>query len=379
MVINCNKDILLNNINIVIKSVSSRTTMPILECILVVADRDGLRLISNDLELAIETANINAEILELGTVALKADIFFDIVKSMPSEEISIKVDENYLATITGDKIEFSIAGQSGDQFPQINKIEKENKYTLVAAEFKDMIKNTKFSISTDESKPILTGELLEIKDNNFNVIAADYHRVSFRKTLINQEHNPKFENTEVVVPSKTLNEIIKILPDKGEDLINLYFDNNHVLFEMSTCIIVSRLLEGEFLKYEPIFTNDYTTKIKISRLDFLDSLRRANLVTREAKKTTVKLDIKSDESLIITANSSFGNSYEELKVDLQGQELSIGFNTRYLIEALRAIEDDVVDIQFMSPLSPCVIRPVKTENESENKDNYKYLILPLKL
>ncbi len=372
MIITCNKQVLLNNINIVMKSVASRTTMPILECILIIADRDGLRLISNDLELGIETANIPAEIIELGTIALKANIFADIVRSMPCDSITISVNENYFATITSDKTEFTIAGQNGEDFPKINKIEKENKYTIQASIFNNMIKQTKFSVSGDDTKPILTGELLEVKNQQFNVVAADYFRVSFRKTFVDLELNKDFKDMEVVVPAKTLTEIIKILPDKGDDLLNLYFDENHILFEMESCIMVSRLLEGEFLKYEPIFTEDHTTKIKISKIELLDSLKRAMLVNRDLKRTTVRLEIKSDETLMITANAELGNSKEELKIDLQGQPLNISFNTKYLIDALRVIDDEVIIIQFMSPLSPCIIKPAET-------DEFKYLILPLKV
>ncbi|MFI3230632.1 MAG: DNA polymerase III subunit beta [bacterium] len=372
MIITCNKQVLLNNINIVMKSVATRTTMPILECILIVADRDGLRLIANDLELGIETANISAEIIELGSVALKANIFADIVRNMPSEDVTINVDHNYFATITGNKTEFTIAGQHGDEFPQINKIQKDNKYTIKSRVFSNMIKQTKFSVSLDETKPILTGELLEIKNEQFNIVAADYSRVSFRKSFVELEHNQDLNHMDVVVPARTLTEIIKILPDKGDDLLNIYFNENHVLFEIESCIIVSRLLEGDFLKYEPIFTEDHTTKIKISKLELLDSLKRAVLVTRDSKKTVVKLDINSDETLIITASAELGNSKEELRVDLQGAPLSISFNTKYLIDALRVIDDEMIFIQFMSPLSPCIIKPVET-------DEFKYLILPLKV
>lgn len=367
MFIKCKKDILLNNINIVLKSVSNRTTLPILECILLIADKNGFKLISNDLELGIEVSNIEADIIDKGTVALEAKIFADIIRSMPDEEISIEVDEKNVTVIKSGKTEFKILGQNGEEFPKLNLIEKENKYTINSPIFKNMIKQTKFSVSTDESKPALTGELMEIKDGFFNIVAIDGFRVSFRKVALKSN-----ENAEVIVPAKTLNEIIKILPDKEDSFFNLYFNDNNIMFELENCIIVSRLLDGDFIKYEQIFTEDYNTKIEINRINFLNSLERASLISKDNKKTPVKIEINKNENLIITSNTEFGTSYEEIKIDFEGEELTIAFNTRYLIEALRAIDDEFISIQFMSALSPCIIKPIA-------KDDYKYLILPLKL
>ncbi len=189
-----------------------------------------------------------------------------------------------------------------------------------------------------------------------------------------QENNSVFseENIEAVVPVKTLSEVIKILPDKEDSNINLYFNENNIMFELESCIIVSRLLEGEFIKYEQIFTEDYNTKIEINKNDFLNSLERASLISKDNKKIPVKLEIKKEETLIITSNTEFGTSYEEIKIDMEGEELKIGFNPKYFIEALRAIEDETITIQFMSSLSPCIIKSIE-------KEDYKYLILPLKI
>lgn len=367
MIIKCNKEILLNNINIVLKSVASRTTLPILECILLIADKEGFRLLSNDLELGIETSNIDSEILEKGSVALEAKIFYDIIKNMPEEEILIQCDEKNVTTIKSGKTEFKILGLNGEEFPKINLIEKEQKYTILSHTLKNMIKQTKFSVSTDESKPTLTGELIEIKNGNFNIVAIDGFRVSFRKVTLNSN-----ENIEAIVPAKTLNEIIKILPDKEDSFVNIYFNENNIMFELDSCIIVSRLLEGEFIKYEQIFTNDYNTKIEINKTNFLNSLERASLISKDNKKIPVKLEIKKAETLIITSNTEFGTSYDEIKIDMEGEELTIGFNPRYFIEALKVIEDEIITIQFISPLSPCIIKSIE-------KDDYKYLILPLKI
>lgn len=368
MKINCKKEILLNNINIVLKSVASRTTIPILECILLKADKDGFKLISNDLEVGIETINIESDIIEKGIVALEAKIFYDIIRNMPEGNITIEVKENNKTIIKNGKTEFKILGQNGNEFPTLNEIKREEKYSINSNILKNMIKQTKFSVSNDESKPILTGELIEIKEGYLNIVAIDGFRVSFRCTKVNKD----FKNAEVVVPAKTLNEIIKILPDKENSIVNLYFNENNILFELENCIVVSRLLDGEFIKYEQIFTEDYNTKIKLNRVDLLSSLERASLISKDNKKTPVKLEITNNDNLIITSNTEFGTSYEEVFIELEGESLNIAFNPKYLIDALKVIEDDEITIQFMTSLSPCIIKGI-------DNNEYKYLILPLKI
>lgn len=366
MIINCSKENLINSINIVLKSVPSRTTLPILECVLLTAYKNVFKLTSNDLEIGIETSNIEANIIEEGSIALDAKMFYDIIKNMPDSQISISTDSNFFTTIKSDNTKFKILGQNPEQFPKINFIDKQNKITINSSIFKNMVKNTKFSVSFDESKPTLNGELFEIKNGFFNVVAIDGFRVSFRKTSLSFD-----DNNELIVPIKTLNELIKIIPDKEDSFLSFYFNHNVIMFELENCIMISRLLEGEFIKYEQIFNEEYNTKIKINRIDFLNSLERASLISKDNKKTPVKLNITPDK-LIITSNTDFGNSYEEVNINFEGESIEIAFNTKFLIEVLKSIEDDFIFVQFLSKLSPCIIKPISS-------DDYKYLILPLKI
>lgn len=367
MNVNCSKELLLNNISIVSKAVSSKTTLPILECILLKADTKGFRLIANNLELGIETSNIEAQINEVGSIALEAKIFSEIIRNLPENDISIISDEKNTTIIKSGKSEFTILGQQGDEFPLLPDVEKNNKYEINSHTLKNMIRQTIFSVAVEETKPILTGELIEIKENKLNIVAIDGFRVSFRKTDIDLIE----DEISVVIPSKTLNEVSKILSDKEENIINLYFTDKHALFELENCTIVSRLLEGEFLKYEQLFTDDFTTSTEINRHEFLKSLERASLISKETKKNPVKLDIK-DNKMIITSNTELGQSYEEIDADIDGEFLEIAFNPKYLIDALKAIDDDIIYIQFLTPLSPCIIK-------GKENDSYKYLILPLRL
>lgn len=367
MVVVCSKEILLNNINIVSKAVASKTTQEILECILLCADTDGFRLISYNLELGIKTANIDAVIEEPGNVAIDAKLFSEIIRSLPENSVRLEVDNKNMTVIKCGKTEFKIMGQPAEQFPELPIVEKNVKYETSALAVKNMIKQTIFSVSVEDTKPILTGELLEINGNDFNIVAIDGFRVSFR----NLKSDQSIGNIGCVVPAKSLNEISKILPDKEDAVLNIYFTENHALFEMDSCIIVSRLLEGEFLNYRQIFMTECNTSVIVDRNLFLSALERSTLVSKEVKKTPVKLKIDKT-NIIITSNTELGESYDEVYAEIDGEGLNIAFNPKYLIDAIKVIEDDNINIQFVSPLSPCIIKGIDSES-------YKYLILPLRL
>ncbi|MGL4798191.1 MAG: DNA polymerase III subunit beta [Cellulosilyticaceae bacterium] len=362
----CNQDLLMNSINTVLKACSSKTTMPILECILIKAKNNQITLVGYNLELGIEST-IDAEVIEEGSIALEAKIFSEIMRKMPNEDVEISTNENHMTTIVCKKSKFSIAGQVGDQFPDLPEVKKNKKYTLSQHAFKEMIRQTIFSVAQEESRPILTGEMLQIRDGSLHMVSIDGYRISYRQIDISIEN----ENEEVVVPGRTLGEISKILSADEEDEMQIYFEDKHILFDLGESKVVSRLLEGEFIKYEQVFSSDYETKIKVDRKNFLMSIERAALISREGKKNPIRIDIDGD-NMIITSKAELGTAREELSIELQGNELSIAFNPRYLIDALKSIEDDEVYINFISALTPCIINPIQG-------NHYKYLILPIRL
>lgn len=366
MHIRCQQEVLLNSVNTVLRAVSNRTTLPILECILIQTKNDRLVLVGNDLELGIEST-IASEILEPGYVALEAKIFSEIIRKLPNEDIEISVDENYMTTIRCHNSRFQIAGQSGDDFPELPKVEKLQGITLPEPKLKDMIRQTIFSVAQEETRPILTGALMQLKDDGLNMVSVDGYRISYRHMELSIEN----ENVNVVVPGKTLGEISKILSGEDADLVTIYFTDKHVLFDLGSSTVVSRLLEGDFLRYEQSFSSDYETKVLINRRAFLMSIERAALISREGKKNPIKIQLTSD-SMVITSNTDLGTAREEVRVSLEGKDLLIAFNPKYLIEALRNIEEDEVEIYFISSLAPCIIQPV-------NGDHFKYLILPIRL
>ena len=366
MKLTCSRDALLNGINIVSKAVSNRTTLPILECILLKTYDDGFKMTGNDLELGIKTALINAEIEKQGSVALEAKLFSDIIRRVDGETVCISCDDSNAVVLSCGKSEFKIMGQSGEDFPEIPKVEQSFAYTLKQKDLREMITETIFSIATDESKPQLTGELIEIKGTSINIVAVDGYRISYKRAMVSETETP----VKVIVPGKTLKEISKILSSDEED-VDLYITDKHILFDLQGNIIVSRLIEGDFIKYDQTFTEEFKTRVIIGRTDLISSLERASLVSRDARKVPVKIDIQKDK-MIITSQTEMGTAYEEIRIDSVGDNLKIAFNPKYLIDALRAIEDEIISIQFNTALSPCIIKP-------EEGDIYKYLVLPLRI
>lgn len=366
MKIICSKNDLLIGVNTVLKAVSTRTTMPILQCILLDATQDQFKLVSNDLELGIESL-VKAQIIETGNVSIDARMFSEIIKRLPDSNVIITVDENNLTQIVCEKSEFNIPGLAGSEFIALPQITRSKCLNISQFALKEMIRQTIFSIAVEEIRPILTGELLEIKNNQLNLVSVDGYRVSIRNIVMDQE----FSNISVVIPGKTLNEISKLLSSDEQETVSVYFTDKHILFELGDSIIVSRLLEGEFPKYEQIFSTDYETLITLNRKNLLMCIERAALIARESKKSPIKFHIK-ERTMSITSNTELGNVHEEIDIVREGQGLEIAFNPRYLIESLKVIDDEEISLQFTTTFNPCIIR--KSDSEY-----YKYLILPIRL
>lgn len=367
MNITCSKELLINNISIVNKAVAQRTTQPILECILLTADRKGFRLMANNLELSIETAVIEADVYELGSVALNARLFSNIIRSLPTNEVKISVDDKNCAIIKSGRSEFKLMGQPGREFPQPPEVEKNQPLKVKSAVLKNLIKQTIFSVATEDTRPVLTGEFLEITPHKINVVAIDGYRVSYRTTPI-EDYD---DYNDIIVPAKTLTEISSIAPVDEEEYINIYITDRHILFEMTSCTMVSRLIEGQYMEYENLFNTDSNLRINVNREELLHALERAILIVKDPKKAPVSLEIK-DGVINITSKAEIGEVFEQVNIESDGDPLVISFNANYLVDVLKNIDDDSVMIKFMSPLSPCIIKNAQT-------DDYKYLVLPLKL
>jgi len=357
-----NKSNLLQSINIVLKAVPSRTTMPILECILINAS-NVIKFTSNDTELAIETV-VQGEIISEGTAAIDAKIFSEIIRKLPDSEITIITDENFKTTITCEKATFSIAGKSGEDFSYLPSFEKNRFIYLSQFSLKELIRQTIFSIADNDTNKLMTGELFEVKENILTVTALDGHRIAIRKT----ELKDNFEHIKVIVPGKTLNEISKILTGGTDSDVKIFFETNLIAFEFDNTIVVSRLIEGQYFKVEQMISSNFDTIININKKEFLDCIDRSTLLVKEGDKKPIIINISENE-LELKISSFLGSMNEQLEINKNGKDLMIGFNPKFLMDALKVIDEEKVDIYFVNPKAPCVMK--------NSEESYIYLILPV--
>ena len=363
MKIICTKSNLAKGVGIVSKAVPSKTTMPILECILIDATASMIKLTANDMELGIETI-IEGDIVQPGMIALDAKIFSEIVRKLPDSEIVITTDDNDQTLITCEKAKFQIAGKSGSDFAYLPYIEKNESILVLQYTLKEVIRQTIFSIADTESNKLMTGELFEVEDHILKVVSLDGHRISIRKI----ELKASYDHKKVVVPGKTLMEISKILSGDAESEVQIYFAENHIVFEFDQTVVVSRLIEGEYFRIEQMLSSHYETKVHINKKELLNCIDRATLLVKEGDKRPIIIQI-GDDTMELKIQSQLGSMDEEIFITKEGKDLLIGFNPKFLIDALRVIDDEEVTLYFMNSKAPCFIK--------DEKETYVYLILPV--
>ncbi len=365
MKIVCSRNELIKSMNISIRAVPARTTMNILECVLIDASTNVIRFTTNDMELAIETV-VEGTVIEKGIVALDAKIFFEIIRKLPDNDVTISVDENHSASITCEKAKFHIPGKSGEDYTGVPPVIRQDSLVISQFTLREMIRQTIFSVAMNENNKMMTGELFEIKDNRLRIVSLDGHRISMRVLPLAGE----YENRKVIVPGKTLNEIIKTLSGEMDDSVSIFFGEDHLIFEIDKTIMVSRLIDGEYFHVDQMISRDYETSVVVNRREFLDCIDRSSLLVKEGDKKPLILRIKDDE-MEIYMESQFGTMTEEIDITKEGKDIVIGFNPRFLMDALRVISEEEVTIYLMNGRAPCFIR-----NEEAG---YTYLILPVNI
>ena len=365
MKIRCPKNSLLKSTGISMRAVPVRTTLKILECILIDASTNTIRFTTNDMEVGIETI-VEGEVIEKGIVAIDAKIFSEIIRKLPDNDITIQTDEHFTTVITCENSKFTIPGLKGDDFVGIPFIEQSDSFTISQFTLKEMIRQTIFSINMNENNPIMTGELFEIKNNMLRVVSLDGHRISIRNTPI----ETYCDNIKLIIPGKTLSEITRILAGESQEIVTISFSDNHILFEFENTKLVSRLIAGDYFKIDHMLSSDYETKLLINRKILVDCIDRASLLTRESDKKPLIIRLQ-DQEMNISIDSSFGSLNETINVVKEGKDILIGFNPKFLLDALRSINDEEVAVYLINSKAPCYIR-----NES---DEYIYLILPINI
>ena len=365
MKIICRKSELQQGVNTVLKAVPSKTTMPILECILIDTTEGIIKLTANDMELGIETV-INGDVFDKGKIALDAKLFSEIVRKLPDSEVTIETDDHYKALIRCEKAKFNISGKSGEDFAYLPDIERSNPVTISQFSMKEIIRQTIFSIADNDSNKLMTGELFEISGNQMKVTSLDGHRISIRKIELKDSYTP----IKVVVPGKTLSEVSKILSGGVDDPLKIYFTDRHIVFEFDQTTVVSRLIEGEYFRISQMLSNDYETKITINKKELQDCIERASLFVKEGEKKPIIIHI-GDSALELKISSAIGSMDEDIDIDKEGKDLTIGFNPKFILDALRVIDNETIDIYLVNPKAPCFIR--------DADESYIYLILPVNI
>ena len=356
------KSYLSQGIQIVSKAVPGKTTMSILQCILIDASAGEIRLIANDMELGIETV-VPGLIISRGIIAVDAQIFSNIVRKLPEDDVVIVTDQEKI-TITCQKAKFTILGKDGTDFAYLPDIEKKNEVTISQFTLKDLINRTIFSISGNESSGMMTGELIEIRDNRLRMVALDGHRIAIRNVYLNNS----YEDRKVIVPGKTLSEISKILSGDTDKTVSIFFTDKHALFEFDNTIVVSRLIEGEYYRIDKMLSSSYQTRVKVQRRELLSCIDRATLLVKEEDKKPVIIMIGED-NMELKINTTIGSMDEIIEITKDGADMNIGFNPKFLIDALRAIDSEEITLYLVSPKAPCFIR--------DAEETYCYLILPV--
>lgn len=359
----CSKSNLLNGVQIVSKAVPNKTTMSILECILIDARGTDIKLIANDMELGIETI-IEGTIEEKGLIALDAKIFLEIVRKLPDNEISIITDSSYKTFINCEKAKFTIIGKSGEDFSYLPSIEKIDPIIISQFTLKEIIRQTIFSIADNDNNKLMTGELFEVSDDSLKVVSLDGHRISIRKTKLKDS----YANRKVVVPGKTLIEISKILSGDTNKDVHVYFTDKHIVFEFDDTTVVSRLIEGDYFNVNQMLSSDYETKVSVNKKDLLECIDRATLLVKEGDKKPIIINM-TENVMELKMNSTVGSMNEDIDITKQGKDIMIGFNPKFVIDALRVIDDELIDIYLVNPKAPCFIK--------DKEDKYIYLILPV--
>ncbi len=369
MNIKCNLKDLINGLNMVSIASINKTTMPILEGVLIEAFNNTMKLTTNNLEIGCEHT-FNCQIKEEGKTVVDIKMLNEIVRKIDDVDVEIFVQEN-LFTLKSVNGIFKLTTMNAAEYPKLPVFNVENNVELKQYIFKDMLKKAIFCVSSDENRPIYNGALVKVEENILTIVAVDGFRLALRKNL----SETKINDFKAIIPGKTLNELLKILTDIEKDKIIIGVNKNQALFKMGQTVIISRVIEGEFLNYNGIIPEKYDTKIKVKTKSLLDSFERVALFAKENKekdkKSPVKMQIEID-GIVLSCASDTGDAKESISAVVEGNNLEIGFNPRYVIEALRAIEDQEISIEFTSNISPVLIKPTVG-------NGYIYVVLPIKL
>ena len=362
----CDTDILNQACQQVQRAVSTRSTIPAIEGILIKALGNEIILTSYDLEMGI-TTSIEANVIENGSIVINARVLCDILRKLPNEQVSFDIDERNMAIIKSGDIKYSILGTEAEDFPELPTVSGGFPIILDLQLLKNMIKQTIFSVAVGEtSKMVYTGIKFEISENNLKLIAVDGFRMAIRNETIDYTG----EEFSFIVPAKTLNELIKIV-ENSEEKISLGIGKRHIVFEIENYKIVSRLLDGNFLNYKANIPQTYSVEVNVDVKNFVDSIDRISLILTDKNKSPVRC-VFDGAYINLSSTTALGFATDKIPAEIEGGRIEIGFNNRFITDALKACEVEKVRIELTSPTSPIIITPVEG-------NKFLFLILPVRL
>lgn len=364
------RDTLINIIQPAMYASSNKTTLPVLEGLLFSLKENQLSVCGYDQERGIKTSCVVFGMTD-GAVVINAQKIFGIIKNFPEGEIQIECNDKNIVRLVGGMSDFSIHGLPAEGFPTLPELSGENNFKISSSLLRDIINSTSYAISQSEARPILMGELFKVEDQSLTVVAADNYRLAMREELSGVSSDNKVLN--FVIPGKTLADVAKILND-GESTVNIEFTRKYIIINYNDIIIFSRLLEGEFLDYNRVIPTNGSTFVKINRLDFIESVERSSLIVDEKLKTPLRCKF-SGNTLNITCSTQYGKVNDNIRIEMNGNDIEIGFNNRFLLETLRACKDEYVMLTLSSPLMSMTVTPV----EKNSASGYLYLVLPMRL
>lgn len=365
MFVTCDRQLLCDAVSSVSRAVPGKSTIPALEGILLNATENTLTLSGYDLELGI-TTKIASENKKPGRIILNAKLFSEMTKHMAGDQVTIQCDEKLLTTIRCGNSEFNILGMDANDFPELPNAGGDQQLEIRQKTLKNMIRQTLFATAITDQKPILTGSLFDLKDGFLKVVSIDGFRLALRKEKIACTDRLKF-----VVPGKTLSELSKLLSDDEEKTLSIQIGPKHIVFVCGAYNVISRLLEGEFLDYDAAIPASSLTTVRVDAKKFTESIERIALLITDRLKSPIRCEF-TQSKIAVSCSTAIGKAFDELAVDLSGEAVSIGFNSRYLTDALKACECEEVKIESSGPLSPMKIVPVSGED-------FLFLVLPVRL
>ncbi|EGQ3099242.1 TPA: DNA polymerase III subunit beta [Staphylococcus pseudintermedius] len=368
------RDYFITQLNDTLKAISPRATLPILTGIKIDATNEGIVLTGSDSEISIEITIPNQvdgqeiiNVVEPGSVVLPGRFFVDIIKKLPGKEVKLSTNEQFQTLITSAHSEFNLSGLDPDQYPLLPQVSSDDALQLPVKVLKNIIAQTNFAVSTSETRPVLTGVNWLIQQNELLCTATDSHRLAVRKLKLEEE----IEDKNVIIPGKALAELNKIMTD-SEDYIDIFFASNQVLFRVGNVNFISRLLEGHYPDTSRLFPENYEIKLGLNNSDFYHAIDRASLLAREGGNNVIKLSTGDTQIELSSTSPEIGTVKEEVTAnDVEGGNLKISFNSKYMMDALKAIDNEEVEVEFFGTMKPFILKP-------KDDDTVTQLILPIR-